>query len=146
MSRLLPFAPFLLCAVLGAQIDPRTAIIEQGAWTALEAGQAHAAAEGFREALVADPRNARLHLAAGMAASLERRDTDARDAFERALALDSRLTQASARLGQIQYCIGDHALAIRTYETLLAATPADAEARATLKRWQREADLHDRMQ
>src|SRR3954451_18750517 len=145
MNRLLPFCALLLSSVLGAQIDPRTALIEQGAWTALERGQAHAAAEAFREALVADPRNARLQLGAGMAASLERRDTDARDAFERALVLDPRLTQARALLGQMQYRLGDHALAIRTYETLLAATPADADARATLERWQREPDLHDRM-
>jgi len=147
MNRLLPFAAFLFCGVVaGAQIDPRTALIEQGAWTALEAGQAHAASEAFREALAADPRNARLHLGAGIAASLERRDADARESFERALALDPRLTQARALLGQVQYRIGDHAQAIRTYETLVAAAPADADARATLERWQREADLHDRMQ
>ena len=81
-----------------------------------------------------------------MAASLERRDADARDEFERALALDPKLTQARALLGQIQYRMGDPSLAIRTYETLLALTPDDRDARATLERWQREADLHDRMQ
>jgi len=140
------FAPVLLSVALGAQIDPRTALIERGAWDALNAGQAHAAAEGFREALAADPKNARLHLGAGIAASLERRDTDARDEFERAIALDPRLAQARARLGQIQYRLGDPGLAIRTYETLLAMTPDDRDARATLERWQREAQLHDRMQ
>jgi tetratricopeptide (TPR) repeat protein len=138
-------APFLVCAVLGAQIDPRTALVERGAWSALYAGHARAAAEGFREALAADPKNARLHLGAGMAASLERRDTDARDELERAIALDPKLAQARALLGQIQYRMGDPALAIRTYETLLAMTPDDREARATLERWQREAELHDRM-
>jgi tetratricopeptide (TPR) repeat protein len=144
--RLLPFASILLSVVLGAQIDPRSALIERGAWTALNAGQAHAAAEAFREALAADPKNARLHLGAGMAASLERRDADARDEFERALALDPKLAQARALLGQIQYRMGDRALAVRTYEALLALTPDDRDARATLERWQREADLHDRMQ
>jgi tetratricopeptide (TPR) repeat protein len=139
-------APFLFCAALGAQIDPRSALIERGAWTALNTGQAHAAAEGFREALAADPKNARLHLGAGMAASLERRDADARDEFERALALDPKLAQARALLGQIQYRMGDPGLAIRTYEALLTLTPDDRDARATLKRWQREAELHDRMQ
>ena len=44
-------APFMFCAALSAQIDPRTALLERGAWTALNAGQAHAAAEAFREAL-----------------------------------------------------------------------------------------------
>ncbi len=139
-------APLLFCAVLGAQIDPRTALLERGAWNALNAGQAHAAAEAFREALAADPKNARLHLGAGMAASLERRDTDARDEFERALALDPKLAQARAMLGQMQYRMGDPASAIRTYDTLLAMTPDDKDARATLDRWQRESDLHDRMQ
>jgi hypothetical protein len=42
--------------------------------------------------------------------------------------------------------MGERALAVRTYETLVALTPDDAGARATLERWQREADLHDRMQ
>jgi tetratricopeptide (TPR) repeat protein len=143
---LLLIAPFLFCAVLGAQIDPRTALVELGAWNALNTGQARAAAEGFREALAADPKNARLHLGAGMAASLERRDADARDEFERAIALDPKLAQARALLGMMQYRMGDPGLAIRTYETLLAMSPDDGDARATLERWQREAELHDRMQ
>ena len=145
-TRLLLFAPFLFCAALSAQIDPRAALIERAAWSALDAGQARAAADGFREALAADPKNARLHLGAGMAASLERRDADARDEFEHALALDPKLAQARALLGQIQYRMGEPLLAVRTYETLVAMTPDDRDARATLERWQREADLHDRMQ
>ena len=55
-----------------------------------------------------------------MAASLERRDADARDEFERALELDPKLTQARALLGQIQYRMGERELAVRTYETLVA--------------------------
>ena len=142
----MPIAFLLLEAIPGAQIDPRSALIERGAWTALNAGQGRAAAEGFREALAGDPKNPRLHLGAGMAASLERRDADARDEFERALALDAKLMQARALLGQIQYRMGERELAVRTYETLVAMTPDDPEARATLDRWRREADLHDRMQ
>ena len=142
---LLLFAPFLFCAVIGAQVDPRSALVERDAWSALNAGQARAAAAAFREALAADPKNARLHLGAGMAASLERRDADARDEFDRALALDPKLAQARALLGQIQYRMGDRALAVRTYETLVAMTPDDRGARTTLERWQREAELHDRM-
>jgi len=132
-------------AGLGAQIDPRNALVERGAWNALTAGQAHAAAEAFREAIAADPKNARLHLGAGMAASLERRDADAKDEFERALALDPKLTQARALLGQMQHRIGDGPGAIRTYELLLELAPDDRDAQATLDRWKREADLHDRM-
>jgi tetratricopeptide (TPR) repeat protein len=135
-----------LAAVAGAQIDPRTALVERAAWNALNSGRVRAAADAFREALAGDPKNARLHLGAGMAASLERRDADARDEFERALALDPKLTQARMLLGQIQYRTGDRQSAIRTYETLLDLTPDDREARATLDRWRREGDLHDRMQ
>ena len=146
LARLLLVTPFLWCAALGAQVDPRAALIERAAWNALTAGQARAAADGFREALAADPKNARLHLGAGMAASLERRDADARDEFERALALDPKLAQGRALLGQMQYRMGERLLAVRTYETLVAMVPDDRDARATLERWQREADLHDRMQ
>jgi tetratricopeptide (TPR) repeat protein len=138
-------APLVLAAAVWAQIDPKTALLERGAWAALNAGQAHAAADAFGEALAADPRNARLHLGAGMAAALERRDADARDEFERALALDPKLPQARARLGLIQYRMGDPASAIRTYETVVAENPGDTDAQATLDRWKREAELHDQM-
>src|SRR5207249_454362 len=50
-----------------AQVDPRTALLERAGWDAIASGQAHAAAEAFREALTADPKNGRLHLGAGMA-------------------------------------------------------------------------------
>ena len=133
-------------APLLAQIDPRTALIERAAWNALTAGQARAAADAFREALVADPKNARLHLGAGIAAALERRDADARDEFDRALSFDPKLTQARALLGQMQHRMGDALGAMRTYETLLALSPDDREAQATLDRWRRESELHDRMQ
>jgi tetratricopeptide (TPR) repeat protein len=138
--------PFGFAVLLGAQIDPRTALLERGGWNALTAGQARAAAEAFREAIAADPKNARLHLGAGMAASLERRDGDAKDALERALTLDQKLTQARTLLGQIQRRMGDFSGAIRTYETLLTMAPDDRGANATLDRWRREAELHDRMQ
>jgi tetratricopeptide (TPR) repeat protein len=136
---------FCLSAVLFAQIDPKTALLERSAWNALNAGQAHAAAEAFREALAADPKNARLHLGAGMAAALERRDADAREEFERALAIDPKLPQARARLGQIQYRRGDAAGAIRTYEIVVAENPDDKDAQVTLDRWTRESELHDQM-
>jgi tetratricopeptide (TPR) repeat protein len=129
-----------------AQVDPRAALLERSAWDALNAGRAPAAAEAFREAIAVDPKNARLHLGAGMAAVLGRRDREAKEAFERALALNAKLTPARALLGPVQYRLGDVAGAIRTYEALIAQTPDDREAQATLERWQRELDLHDRMQ
>ena len=102
----------LLSSLLTRRRSPRRSIRARRCsnarrWDALDAGQARAAADAFREALAADPKNARLHLGAGMAASLERRDADARDEFERALALDPKLAQARALLGQIQYRMGD---------------------------------------
>ena len=150
MTRTVTVLSLVLCvtfaARLFAQIDPRTALIERAAWNALTAGQAHKAADAFREALVADPKNARLHLGAGVAAALERRDADARDEFDRALSLEPKLTQARALLGQMQHRMGDALGAMRTYETLLALSPDDREAQATLDRWRRESELHDRMQ
>jgi tetratricopeptide (TPR) repeat protein len=149
-DRLMVFvaAAVALCAIAvgSAQIDPRTALAERAAWEALGKGQARQAASAFREAIAADPKNPRLHLGSGIAAMLERRDRDASDAFETALALDPKLTEARARLGLVQYRMGDTAGAIRTYETLVADAPSDADARGTLDRWRREQDLHDRMQ
>ena len=150
MNKLNGVAALLIAALCAsspaAQIDPRTALVERGAWTALNAGQARAAADAFRDAIAADPKNARLHVGAGMAAMLERRDADARDEFERALALDPKLDQARVLLGQVQYRMGEVQIAIRTYEDLLAASPDNPDARATLDRWRREVDLHGRMQ
>lgn len=130
---------------VSAQIDPQSALYERAGWDALAKGELTQAAAAFREALVAYPKNARLHLGAGMAAALQRRDTDARDEFETALALDPKLNEARAQLGLIQYRLGDAASAIRTYETLVADAPDAADAAATLDRWKREQALHDRM-
>src|SRR5437764_8952221 len=135
-----------LAAAAAAQIDPRTALVERDAWAALNAGRPHEAAEAFRVALSAGPGMARLHLAAGTAAVLERRDDDGRSEFELALRLAPKLTEARAMLGQIEHRMGDVQAAIRTYETLVADAPADSEAKATLDRWRREVELHDGMQ
>jgi tetratricopeptide (TPR) repeat protein len=135
----------LLALAVPAQIDPQTALLERDGWDALAAGRAHAAADAFRQALAADPKNARLYLGAGMAATLERRDADARESFERALSLDPRLSRARALLGQVLYRMGLITDAIRAYETLIAEAPDDRDAQATLERWRREVELHDRM-
>src|SRR2546428_161582 len=148
MARLVGLAmmALLVAAPARAQIDPRGALLERTGWDAITAGQGAAAAKAFREAFAADPKNARLHLGAGLAATLERRDEDAKDEFERALVLDPKLTRARALLGEVLYRLGDLSEAIRTYETLTADSPEDRDAQATLERWRREADLHDRMQ
>jgi len=144
------FAALLLAlafsgAPAAAQIDPKTALLERAGWDALEAGNAPAAAEAFRSAIAGDPKNPRLHLGAGVAAYLERRDADAKSALERALGLDPRLSDARMILGQVLYRSGDLPAAIRTFERFVSEVPADAQSARTLERWRREADLHDRM-
>jgi tetratricopeptide (TPR) repeat protein len=138
---------FLALAVrpLVAQIDPHTAFLERAGWDALAAGNAHAAAEAFRDAIAADPKNARLHVGAGTAAYLERRDADARSELERTLELDPKLSEARALLGQVLYRMGDLSGAIRTYEKVVIETPNQPRLVDTLDRWRREAELHDRM-
>jgi len=151
VTRHLAIALAAVCVTIGcvtvvsAQTDPQSALYERAGWDALANGQAAQAAAAFREALAASPKNARLHLGAGLAAALQRRDTDARDEFEQALALEPKLTDARRQLGLIQYRLGDALSAIRTYETLAAEAPDDADAAATLDRWKREQALHDRM-
>ena len=138
-------AGLLLSTSALAQIE-KTALLERAGWDALVAGQSHAAAEWFREAIAIDPRNPRLYLGAGTAAYLERRDTDAVEALDRALALDPRMTRARALLGQVLHRSGDLLAAIRTYEMLTTEAPDDKEALASLERWRSEAELHNRMQ
>jgi tetratricopeptide (TPR) repeat protein len=127
------------------QIDPRTAFLEKAGWDALASGNPHAAAEAFRDAIAADPRNARLHVGAGTAAYLERRDADARSELERTLELDPKLSEARLLLGQVLYRMGDLSGAIRTYEKVVVETPNEPRVVDALERWRREAELHDRM-
>jgi tetratricopeptide (TPR) repeat protein len=144
------FAALLLTLTLvgastAAQIDPKTALLERAGWDALKAGNASMAADAFRGAIAGDPKNPRLHLGAGVAAYLERRDADAKSALERALDLDPRLSDARMILGQVLYRSGDLPGAIRTFERFVSEVPADTQSAQTLERWRREADLHDRM-
>jgi Tfp pilus assembly protein PilF len=127
------------------QNSPATAFLEKAGWDALNAGDAHAAAEHFRDALASDPGNAWLHVGAGLAAYLERRDDAARAALERALSLDSELMQARTILAQVRHRQGDLAGAVAMLEGVVSAT-SDDRAAQTLRRWRREMELHDRMQ
>lgn len=134
-----------LCVHLTAQSSPKAGMLEQEGARALEAGQPHAAADAYREAIALDPKNARLRLGAGVAAVLQRRDADARLHFEQALALDPKMTRARGLLAQVLRRSGDLQGAIREYEAVVAEVPADAGAQDTLARWKREFDLHERM-
>jgi tetratricopeptide (TPR) repeat protein len=139
----------LLALSASGQIDPATALLARGAWEALRTGRTADAVDGFTAALAADPRNARLHLGAAIAAALERRDADARAESERALELEPGLVEARALLGQVLYRLHDVAGAIRAYEALSRGASDSGlanDAAATLDRWRRERDLHGRMQ
>ena len=92
---------FAIVAPAIAQRNPQTALLEAAGFAALDVGDARRAADAFREVLTVDPNNATLHLGAGVAALLERRDGDARTAFERALALSPSLLAARLLLGQV---------------------------------------------
>ena len=139
---------FALAGAVGmsAQTDPQSALLERAAWDALANGRAAQAAAAFHDALTASPKSARLHLGAGLAAVLQRRDADARGEFETALTIDPKLTAARVQLGLVQYRLGDLLAAISTYERVVAETPDDMTAASTLDRWKRERALHDRMQ
>jgi tetratricopeptide (TPR) repeat protein len=127
-------------------LHTRTDLLERTGWEAIVAGNAKAAADAFREAVKAEPRRATLHLGLAAVALLEGRDDAAEPALRRALELDPDVPQARQLLGRVLYRRGDLAGAIRTYETFVAANPDDTEARATLERWEREFELHTRMQ
>ena len=136
---------WMLAAVAFAQSDPRTAMLERAGWDALATNQPRTAAEAFRQALAADPKKATLHLGAGAAAYLERRDADAKAALQRALQLNPKLTQARELLGLVLYRAGDLLGAIRAYEGLSPDVPENHAAMTRLEGWRREFDLHTRM-
>src|SRR5215467_15687596 len=128
-----------------AQSDPRTALLERAGWDAVTAGQLDVAAEAFRQAVAADPKNAQLHLGVATVAFLQHRDGDARSELEKALSIDPKMTRAQSLLGNVLYRSGDLPGAIRVFETLTSERPDDKDARSTLDRWQRELDLQQRM-
>lgn len=127
------------------QNSPRVAMLEQQGWTAIDSGKPAIAIEAFREAIRLDPKNARLRLGAGTAEFLQRHDMEARAYLEQALELDPGLTRARAQLAQVIRRQGDLQDAIRQYEIVAGELPNDPGVRATLERWTRERDLHDRM-
>lgn len=135
----------LVVALAGGQNSPRVGMLEQDGWAAIKAGNLPAADAAFREAIALDPKNAWLRLGAGTVAFLQRRDTEAKGHLEQALAFDPKLTPARAQLAQVMRRQGNFQEAIRHYEVVVAEMPDDASVRATLDRWTRERDLHERM-
>jgi len=139
-------AAMAIAAPAYPQADPGAALLERSGWDAVAAGQADVAAGVFRQAIAADPGNARLQLGAATAAFMQRRDEDAKRALDRALTLDSRLAGAEALMGQVLRRQGDLPAAIRVYEKLAREKPGDSAVQTTLDRWRRELELQQKMQ
>ena len=138
-------AAILTGLLLLAQNSPRVAMLEQDGWSAIDAGKPATALTLFRDAIKLDPKNPRLRLGAGMAEFLQRHDPEAKQYFEQALDLDPKFSRARAQLAQLIKRQGDLQEAIRQYEIVATELPNDEGVRATLDRWTRERDLHDRM-
>jgi tetratricopeptide (TPR) repeat protein len=132
-------------STVASQSSPKAGMLEQQGWDAIKAGNAPVATEAFLEAIKLDPKNAWLRLGAGTAEFLQRHDPEAKAHLEQALVLDPRLTRARAQLAQVIKRQGDLAEAIRLYEIVATEAPGDAGVGATLERWKRERELHERM-
>jgi tetratricopeptide (TPR) repeat protein len=148
MRRILSFSVLWIAvstAALVAQVNPLVDLLAQDGWKALAAGQAAAAAKIFQQALAIDANNPELHLGAGTAAYLDRRDEAAQTALERALQLNPALPRARELLGLVQYRRGDLFGAIRTYELIDRSQSQNQQASERLERWRDELDLHNRM-
>jgi tetratricopeptide (TPR) repeat protein len=115
-------------------------------FSALQRGEADAAASVFRSALAERPRDPVLLYGAGLAAHLQGRDDDAAQLLKRAVQIEPRLIQAALALGEIAYQRGDLDLAVRTYEDVLRQTPSNLAVRSRLDAWRAEADVEGRFE
>ncbi len=127
------------------QNSPRVAMLEQAGSDAIKRNNLPLAAATFKEAITLDPKNASLRVGAGMAAFLQRHDSEAKSHYEQALVLDPKLTVARIQLGMVVRRQGDFQEAIRQFEIVAAEDPENASVRDTLDRWKRERELHERM-
>ena len=122
--------------------EVRAGLLARAGWDAIRAGRLDDATRAFQEAIAANPREATLYLGSGLAAHLQGREADARQALEEALRLDKGLTPASLLLGDLAYRAGELDRAIRVYEDALAVAPEHPQLRAQLDRWRNEAAVH----
>jgi len=113
-------------------------IQHSGAWRALEDHRYGDAADLFENAVRARPEDAALWFGAGVAALMRGLNGHAQPSFEKALAIDPGLTDASILLGQALYREGHVALAIAAYERALQYEPDHPELVEALSRWRLE--------
>jgi tetratricopeptide (TPR) repeat protein len=140
-------ATVALVLVVTALVSAQTpeATLEQG-FSALQRGDADTAAAVFRGALAAHPKDPVALYGAGYAAHLKGHDEDALDLLKRAVQIEPRLLQAAVLLGEIASRTGDLDLAIKTYERVLAQTPANTAVRARLESWRNESRVEGRFE
>jgi len=146
MSIVRPAIVVIMMCSAGARAGAQSPLPDtiQAGFTALERGDADAAATVFRGALSEHPRDPILLYGAGVAAHLQGRERDALHLLQQALKVEPRLTPASALLGGIAHREGDLDLAIKTYESALVHAPANMAMREQLVAWRREAAVHER--
>jgi hypothetical protein len=122
-----------------AQSGSRLPLVRHGdAWRALEEHRYGDAAGLFASAARAEPGDATLWFGDGVAALMRGLNAQARRSFERALAIDSGLTDAAILLGQALYRDGQVAQATATYEQALVHAPDHPDLVDALSRWQLE--------
>ncbi len=98
----------------------------------------------FSAAAKLAPQNASIAFGVGLSAFLLGRNADAETHLARALELDSRLTDASLLLGELQYRSGRISAAVATYEAALKHAPGDAALKQKASQWAAEARAESR--
>ncbi len=147
ISVLLLVVPLTLASVPPVDGQAARDSLAQAGWEALKQGDADRASLMFADALKQHPTNALLHLGAGAAAHMLGRQQDAADYLTRALALEPKLTAASALLGEIEYDQGKLEAAIERYEQALPFARGDTatDMQSLLDEWRKEATVHRRL-
>ena len=118
--------------------SPAAGVPHVDAWRAREEHRYRDAADLFGAAAQAEPTDAALWFGDGVAALMRGLNTDARASFEKALAIDPGLTDATILLGQAVYRDGQVAEAIAIYQRALTHAPDHPELVEPLARWQLE--------
>ncbi len=142
------FSRLSLALVLASVIMPRAVWAQSAsqlhglqhanAWRALEEHRYGDAADLFEAAAKVRPADAALWFGAGVAALMRGLNGHAQMPFEKALAIDPALTDASILLGQALYREGRVGQAIAAYERALLHAPTHPELVEALSRWRRE--------
>lgn len=135
-------AAALLLWSADARAQTRLTQLNEIGWQAIQNNDADKAAASFQEALGLRPGDAVLNFGAGVAAHMQGREHDASLLLQKAVALEPRLIEASALLGEIAYHEGELDVAIKTYEAALARASGHMAMRRRLEEWRSEATTY----